>query len=212
MQLKPPFSGAPARLGSAVRERTEALAETLRSLGHEVVPCEPPYGLIGLSFVPRGSNGVAQWETRVPDPELLDHRTRSSARNGRLFGGPILKTARALEGHFRNRIGSIFAELDVLIAPTTAKPPPEIGAIEGLSEIATDRVMVAACPFAWPWNVLGWPGISVPSGFVDGLPVGTQLLGPSCSEPLLLSLAAELEDELRWHEQRPPAHQLSSAS
>lgn len=204
LQLDPPFSGAPARLAPAVRERTEALAATLESLGHTVERREPAYGLIGLSFVPRGSNGVAQWEKRVPDGCELDHRTRSSARNGRILGGPVLAIARAAEGLFHRRVGAVFGDFDVLIAPTTAKPPPEIGAIDGLSEWETDRVMVGACPFAWPWNVLGWPGISVPSGFVDGLPVGTQLLGPEGSEPLLLALAAELEEELRWHERRPP--------
>jgi amidase len=204
MQFDPPFSGAPARLDPRVRERTEELAATLEALGHTVEPREPAYGLIGLTFVPRGSNGVAQWERRVPEECELDHRTRSSARNGRFLGGPVLALAKAAEGLFHRRVGAIFDDFDVLIAPTTAKPPPEIGAIDGLSEIQTDRVMVGACPFAWPWNVLGWPGISVPSGFVDGLPVGTQLLGPEGSEPLLLSLAAELEEALRWHEQRPP--------
>jgi amidase len=53
--------------------------------------------------------------------------------------------------------------------------------------------------------VLGWPGVNVPAGFVGGgLPVGAQLLGPANSEPLLLSLASQLESELRWHETWPP--------
>ncbi|MEU1167464.1 hypothetical protein ABZ372_47270, partial [Streptomyces sp. NPDC005921] len=49
------------------------------------------------------------------------------------------------------------------------------------------------------------PGVNVPAGFVgDGLPVGAQLLGPADSEPLLVSVAAQLEAALRWHEHWPP--------
>ncbi len=67
--------------------------------------------------------------------------------------------------------------------------------------------MVGACPYAWPWNVLGWPGVSVPAGLtVEGLPIGAQLLGPANSEAKLLSLAAQLERIERWHERvAPPA-------
>ena len=64
--------------------------------------------------------------------------------------------------------------------------------------------MIAACPYAWPWNVLGWPGISVPAGFTPaGLPLGAQLLGPAGSEPLLVSLAAQVEADQRWYERWP---------
>lgn len=74
-----------------------------------------------------------------------------------------------------------------------------------LGGFGTDRAMIAACPYAWPWNVLGWPGVNVPAGFVDGLPVGAQLLGPANAEPLLISLAAQVEDDRRWHERWPDA-------
>jgi amidase len=65
--------------------------------------------------------------------------------------------------------------------------------------------MTSACPYTWPWNALGWPGINVPAGLTDeGLPVGAQLLGPFGSEPLLIALAAQLERAERWQERRPP--------
>ena len=43
-------------------------------------------------------------------------------------------------------------------------------------------------------NVTGQPGINVPVGFVDGLPVGLQLLGPWGGEALLFAAAEHVED------------------
>ena len=65
--------------------------------------------------------------------------------------------------------------------------------------LATDRTMIRACPLTWPWNLLGSPSINVPAGFTSGgLPIGVQLMGPANSEPLLISLAAELEALNGW--------------
>ncbi|MGN9758247.1 amidase [Streptomyces sp. SD31] len=204
LSLKPPFTAVPARLQPEVRARVVQLAEKLSGLGHLVEAADPPYGQIGLTFVPRATVGIAEWVSATPFPALLDPRTRDAARLGRLLGGVPLRAARRAEALLHRRIGAFYESYDVILAPTTAAPPPRIGAMLELGGFATDRAMIAACPYAWPWNVLGWPGINVPAGFVGGLPVGAQLLGPANSEPLLISLAAQLEAELRWHELWPP--------
>ncbi|MFF8474350.1 amidase [Streptomyces sp. NPDC015414] len=205
LSLKPPFTAVPARLRPEVRDRVLGLAERLAALGHTVEEADPPYGQIGLTFVPRATAGIADYVREAPDLALLDPRTRGAARLGRLLGGAPLRAARRAEAVLHRRIGAFFDSYDVLLTPTTAAPPPAIGALSGLGGLATDRAMIAACPYAWPWNVLGWPGVNVPAGFVgDGLPVGAQLLGPAASEPLLVSVAAQLESELRWHESWPP--------
>ncbi|MER6348696.1 amidase [Streptomyces sp. NPDC001595] len=212
LSLKPPFTALPARLDPEIRARVTELAERLAALGHVVEEADPPYGQIGLTFVPRATAGIAEYVRESPDPTLLDPRTRGAARLGRLLGGAPLRAARRAEAVLHRRIGGFFTSYDVILAPTTAAPPPRIGALAGLGPLATDRAMIAACPYAWPWNVLGWPGVGVPAGFVgDGLPVGAQLLGPAHSEPLLVSLAAQLEAELRWHEQRPPEWSLAKS-
>ncbi|QDQ14974.1 amidase [Streptomyces spectabilis] len=204
LSLRTPFTATPKRLHPLVRAKVVDLADRLAALGHDVEEADPRYGQIGLAFVPRATAGVADWVREVPDPALLDPRTKEAARLGRLLGGAPLRLSRRAEATLQRRVGAVFDTYDVVLAPTTATPPPPVGALAGLSALRTDQAMIAACPYAWPWNVLGWPGVNVPAGRVaGGLPVGAQLLGPAGSEPLLISLAAQLEADRRWHESWP---------
>jgi amidase len=205
LSFRIPFSGVPTRLDERVRAATERLAGVLAGLGHEIVDADPFYGAIGATFIPRSTVGLRDWSRRVPDVALLDPRTRHNVALGRWVGSPLLGLARALERPLRAQVGRVFRRVDVVLAPTTAQPPLPIGAIDGLGGWATDRVIIGACPYAWPWNILGWPGVNVPAGLTeDGLPLGAQLLGPGGSESRLLALAAQLESVERWDERRPP--------
>jgi len=205
LSTRAPFSGFPVSLDPDVRAAVTRLAGVLADLGHEVIEDNPRYGAIGTTFLPRSLAGLNDWVRRVPDPSLLDPRTRANARNGRAFQGPAVAGARAMEKVMQRQVGAIFTRVDVVLAPTTAQPPLLVGATDGASSARTDRVIIGACPYTWPWNVLGWPSVNVPAGFVpSGLPVGAQLMGPANSEPLLISLAAQLEAAERWYERVPP--------
>ena len=187
-----------------VQEGVEGVARTLEELGHGVDLVDVPYGLSpGVSIMPRSMVGIREWAGRVPDRGKLDARTHHAARLGLAFR-PLLGLAHFAEKVARRRIGSVYSRFDVILTPTTAQPPLAIGACDDLGSWETDKRIVAACPYAWPWNVLGWPGLNIPAGFTpDGLPLGAQLLGPANSEALLLSLGAQIEDERCWHEHRP---------
>jgi amidase len=205
LSLRHPYSAAPVKLHPEIAAAVRRLCGVLANLGHTVVETDPSYGLMGLTLIARGEAGVHEWVTHVPDASLLDPRTRTTARIGGILSRTVLPLARRLEPLLQRRVGSIFHTADVLIAPTSASPPLPIGATAGLGSRATQQIIAGACPYAWPWNVLGWPGVSVPAGITDdGLPFGAQLLGPANSEPLLLSLAAQLERAERWHERVPP--------
>uniref|UniRef100_A0AAU3GR49 Amidase n=1 Tax=Streptomyces sp. NBC_01401 TaxID=2903854 RepID=A0AAU3GR49_9ACTN len=210
LALRPPTTLTRNAPHPDVRRAVTELAEALARLGHHVEEARPRYGLIGLSFVPRATAGIAELAALHPEPWLLDPRTRSALRTGTRLGGRIVRAARLREVRQHARIGAFFdtarGGYDVLLTPTTAAPPPRVGAFDELSAWRTELAMTSACPYAWPWNVLGWPGINVPAGFTpDGLPLGAQLLGPSRSETRLIALAAQLEADRRWHEHRPPA-------
>jgi amidase len=205
LSFRIPFSVAPARLDPRVREVVERLARTLAELGHAVEPADPSYGVLGAGVLPRSSAGLGAWMETIADHSELDERTLHNARLGRLVGGPLLGLGRALEGPMRWQVGAIFRRFDVVLTPTTAQPALPVGAIDGLSNWETDKVIVGACPYTWPWNALGWPGVNVPAGLTeDGLPVGAQLLGRANQEGDLIALAAQLEQACRWHERRPP--------
>ncbi len=189
------------------RAAVEALAASLGELGHEVDRRDPDYGLVGAALIPRGMSAVDAWlSERDIDRARLEPRTRVHARMGRLLSGAPLRAARAAELSYRRRMGAIFADVDLVLTPTTALPPPRIDQLKGRGYWATSTAASAACPFAWPWNVVGWPALSVPAGFTAaGLPIGAQLVAPAAGEALLLSLAAQLEQDRRWHERHPPS-------
>ena len=187
-----------------VRTAIERVARTLGELGHEVVRADPPYGLVGPALVPRGSAGVRVWCERVPDRSVLEPRTRVAARVGRALGGPPLRIARRAERGLQRRIGRIFDRADVVLTPTTAFAAPRVGSMDGQGWWKTGSTSSALCPFAFAWNVLGWPALSVPAGHTaSGLPIGAQLLGRECDEATLLALGAQLEASDGWPDRRP---------
>ncbi len=205
LSLRPPFSLFPVSVDPEVRAAVQRLAGVLDGLGHDVQPLDPRYGLIGTSFLARSHRGLSDWGNRLPGRAALDPRTAQNCRSGGRIPRAALRAAVRSEGWWARRVGAVFGTVDVILAPTTATPPLEIGAANGRSNWQTDRLVVAACPFAWPWNVLGWPGVNVPAGLTTaGLPVGAQLLGPADSEPRLVSLAAQLQAVERWDLRHPP--------
>ena len=54
-----------------------------------------------------------------------------------------------------------------------------------------------------PVNIAGLPGLSIPCGFSQGLPVGMQLIGPTLSEPALLRLGYAYQQATDWHKKLP---------
>lgn len=199
-----PFSGFPAKLDREIERKVARLADVLCALGHDVIEADPNYGLVGASFMGRSTPGVLEWADRnVPDQSLLEPATRETIKMGERMRA-FTRLAKRIEPLFHARVGSIFKRVDIVLAPTTAQPPPPADALRGLSATAVDRLIIGACPYCWPWNVLGWPGVNVPAGLTRaGLPVGATLLGPANSEALLISVAAQLQDAERWNTRHP---------
>lgn len=197
--------GVGGRLDPQIRAAVERMARRLTDLGHKVFPADPDYGLVVLGLVPRGTAGVADWLDSLPGARP-EPRTAAEARIGRTVGRRLLPLARRMDPGLRRRIGRIFQYADVVLTPTTAQLPLKVGAFDGVPYRRTQSGVAAACPYCWPWNVLGWPAVNVPAGLSrEGLPIGAQLLGHDSDEATLISLAAELEAVEGWTRRRPEA-------
>lgn len=194
ISFETPF-GVVKKVDPEHREAIEGFAERLVGLGHEIVRIDPDYGLVGPAIVPRGMAGVDAWlRAHGEDRSALEPRTRTHARLGSALSGLPLRASRAAEPRLRRRVGRVFERCDVVLTPTTARPAPRIGALAGKGYWKTSSTASAICPFAFAWNVVGWPGISVPAGLTsNGLPIGAQLLGRENDEATLLSLAGQVE-------------------
>ena len=99
----------------------------------------------------------------------------------------------------RQDFGEVFKTVDALVTPTSPVVAFPIG-----EKIGDPVQMYLIDVTTLPVNVAGLPGLSVPCGFSDGLPVGMQLIGPHLSEPTLLRIGHAYEQATEWHKQRPP--------
>ena len=200
-----PFTGSRATLHPEIETATRETARQLTLLGHHVVTGNPDYGVrLMWGFLARSTAGLRDWERKLGDDVQWDRRTVAHLRLGHVLGQAVLRNARRHEPAEQRRVGSIFDIVDVVLAPTTAQPPPLVHSFDNMGSYRTDRTGAAACPVTWPWNVLGWPSINVPAGFTSaGLPIGVQLMGPANSEGMLISLAAALEAASDWPAQQP---------
>jgi aspartyl-tRNA(Asn)/glutamyl-tRNA(Gln) amidotransferase subunit A len=94
-----------------------------------------------------------------------------------------------------------FREVDVLIGPTTPTPAFAIGAktADPITMYLNDIYTIGA-------NLAGLPGISVPCGFVQELPVGLQIVGPHFSEARVLNAAHAFQRATDWHTRVPEGY------
>ena len=98
----------------------------------------------------------------------------------------------------RQDFDRVFQDVDALVTPTSPVTAFKIGE---KSEDPVQMYLIDVCTL--PVNIAGLPGLSVPCGFSDGLPVGLQLIGPHFSEETLLRTAHAYESATGWSKARP---------
>ncbi len=137
-------------------------------------------------------------ENIVRTPELYQPETLRRIRFGEnISATEYIRSRQELERE-RRRAHEFFADVDLLVTPTTPIPAPAIADLKKDPEALRPAELVLLRNTR-PFNVWGLPAISVPCGFTrSGLPIGLQIAGPRWREDLVLRLAQAYESAVNF--------------
>lgn len=214
-----------AGLDDAIAKSLQAAIAELEKLGAEFVDIElqnqhlavPVYYIVAPAEC---SSNLARFDGvryghRCEDPKDLEDLYKRSRSEGfgrevkrRILVGTYALSAGYYDAYYlkaqkiRNLISqdfsNAFEQVDFILGPTTPGPAFELG------EKTSDPVaMYLNDIYTIPANLAGLPGISVPCGEVDGLPVGMQLVGNYFDEARLLNVAHQYQSVSDWHTRIP---------
>ncbi|MDQ1633182.1 MAG: amidase [Frankiaceae bacterium] len=179
-------------------------AGRLAGLGHAVGPLELSIGYLQSAFVPLYLRGARDDSVRLAQPRALGGPTRLVTRLGGMVSDRQVAAARRRGDAHRTRLARVFESVDVLLMPTVPAPAAPAASYERLGALPTVLASTDQVGYTTPWNVVGFPAVSLPAGLSrDGLPLAIQLVGPPGSEARLLQVAAQLEADEDWSALRP---------
>jgi aspartyl-tRNA(Asn)/glutamyl-tRNA(Gln) amidotransferase subunit A len=151
--------------------------------------CENPVNLEDLYKRSRGEGFGAEVKRRI--------MVGTYALSAGYYDAYYIK-AQQIRRLIKNDFVAAFNEVDLILGPTTPNPAWKLGTKNNdpVAQYLEDIYTITA-------NLAGIPGLSMPAGFVDGLPVGVQLLAPYFQESRLLNAAHQYQQVTDWHTRAP---------
>jgi aspartyl-tRNA(Asn)/glutamyl-tRNA(Gln) amidotransferase subunit A len=202
---------------AGVRQVTEAALERLRSMGHELVEISlphTPYAIAAYYLIApaEASSNLSRYDgvrygMRAEGRDLVTmyEKTRDEGFGAEVKRRILLGTHALSAGYYdayyltaqkvrtliRQDFDYAFREVDFIVTPTT----PDVAFRRG--ERDDDPIkMYLGDVYTVTANLAGIPGLSIPAGLADGLPVGLQWLAPRLGDLSLFDAAATLETQL----------------
>lgn len=108
------------------------------------------------------------------------------------------KKGQEVRGLISQDFKEVFEKVDIVLTPVSPVKPFKIG-----EKINDPLSMYLADVYTVAINMAQLPALSMPCGFVDGLPVGFQIVGPKFSEKMLFDLGKNYQKQTNWHTFKP---------
>lgn len=213
-------------ISETVKEAVENAAKTLKNLGAEIVNVSLPstdYALAVYYIIApsEASSNLARYDgvryglrtkETVSDSVALFMKTRAEGFGPEVKRRIMIGTYALSSGYYdayylkaqkvrtliREDFNKAFQHCDVILTPTAPSVAFKIGAkTKDPLEMYMEDICTIAC------NIAGIPGISIPGGFDQGMPIGLQMLGPAFKEENLLRAAYAFEQATEFHQRKP---------
>lgn len=162
----------------------------------EIVTIPEPHRARAAAFIITASEGANLHLKNIKSrPQDFDIATRDRFIAGALIPANWYIQAQKFRRWYRDRLREIFANVDIIIAPTTPCAAPKIGQEKMI--IAGEEMLVRPNLglFTQPLSFVGLPIISVPIQRPGNLPLGVQIIGAPYKEALIFRVAKHLENQ-----------------
>jgi aspartyl-tRNA(Asn)/glutamyl-tRNA(Gln) amidotransferase subunit A len=182
--------------------------EVVRSLGATMVELRMPdfpYGpMIGTII---SADAASVFEPLIESgkvDQLSDQKQIAGLKAGLEIPASVYLKAMRVRRLAKQEIFKLFADVDVLLAPSRLGPAPKVS--EPLDHhperpAPANPGLTSLIPAG---NLAGMPALSLPCGFAGNLPVAIQVAGLPYSENTLLAIGKEFQSRTDWHKRRPP--------
>lgn len=205
-------------LNSGVKKVVEEALETFKSLGAEIVEISLPHTKYAAPtyyvLAPaEASSNLARFDGvryghRTKNASNIDELYTKSRSEGfgdevkrRIMIGTYVLSAGFFDAYFKkaqkvrrlikNDFDKAFEKVDIIFTPVTPGPAFRLDAKKTPVELYLEDI------FTIPANLAGIPGISIPAGMTEGLPVGIQLLGKAFGEKDILKAGDAFEKAIK---------------
>jgi amidase len=199
------------------RAAVAGAARLLESLGHHMDQSAPA-AMFEQDFLPHFNNIIAAdaeatfraFEMLLGRPigdDEIEPRNAAYRRAGRQLGAVTYLESRGWFGMWARRMADWWNGHDLLLTPTVAAPPPELGWFTAAGPEQEGSRIASLIPYTAQFNMTGQPAISLPLHWTPGgLPVGVQVVAAYGREDILIRVASQLEQAAPWSERQPPVH------